>query len=431
MATDTDLNLRKWTLYCAYVRAHGAKGAFEDLTRDLARVRALGVDALWLLPIHPIGLVGRLGALGSPYAIADYRAINPELGTREDFLQLVEAAHALGMKVLMDVVYNHTSPDSRLRARHPEWFYRRPDGNFGNRAGEWPDVIDLDYSQRALWDHQIETLVQWARVVDGFRCDVAPLLPLAFWLEARRRVAEQRPGCVWLCESVEPAFTRANRERGMESLSDCELYQAFDVSYDYDIYGDFHAYAMGECPLSRYVEALERQETAYPANYVKLRFLENHDRARAAFLFPDQQTRLNWTCWLYFQRGMTLLYAGQECEAVHRPSLFEREPIPWQSCPQMEALLPRLHALKQDERIARGALRLSACPRGLLKVEYALAGRKLLALFSLKGRAGHAPVSLADGEYPNLLFPERPARVESGRLLCDGLPLALDCEVRA
>ena len=202
MATNTQKQLRNLTMYSIYVRNYSEEGTFEAVRRDLPRIRALGVDLLWFLPIHPIGRAGRKGTLGSPYAISDYRAVNPEYGTREDFVRLVDEAHRLGMRCLIDVVYNHTAPDSVLAREHPEWFYHRPDGTFGNRIGDWTDVIDLDYSHPALWDYQIETLRQWAAIVDGFRCDVAPLVPLAFWLRAREAVEAVRPGCLWLAETA-------------------------------------------------------------------------------------------------------------------------------------------------------------------------------------------------------------------------------------
>ena len=159
--------------------------------------------------------------------------------------------------------------------------------------GEWLDVIDLDYNNRDLWDYQIETLKMWAGIVDGFRCDVAPLIPLEFWLKAREEVAKVNPDCFWLSESVEPVFTVANRARGMVSLSDSEVYQAFDVSYEYDIYYRFKDYLKGKISLAQYAEDINRQEAIYPDNYVKLRYLENHDNARGAFLIPDEKKLLD------------------------------------------------------------------------------------------------------------------------------------------
>ena len=205
MAWDTSKALRQQVMYCVYVRQYSKEGTFEKVREDLTRIRDLGVDILWLLPIHPIGKACRKGALGSPYAIRDYRAVNEEYGTMQDFERLAGEVHRLGMRLMIDVVYNHTSPDSWLAQHHPEWFYHRADGSFGNRIGEWSDIIDLDYSHPELWDYQIETLKMWASMVDGFRCDVAPLVPLEFWLRARREVSQVQPDCLWLSESVERA----------------------------------------------------------------------------------------------------------------------------------------------------------------------------------------------------------------------------------
>ena len=171
MAKDTAAAYRNQVIYSVFVRNHTPEGTFEGVRRDLPRIQALGADIIWLLPIHPIGETARKGTLGSPYAISDYRAVNPEYGTLEDFRRLVEEIHALGMKCIIDVVYHHTSPDSLLAREHPHWFYRREDGSFGNKVGDWSDIIDLDYRDRALWEYQIETLCYWAGMVDGFRCD--------------------------------------------------------------------------------------------------------------------------------------------------------------------------------------------------------------------------------------------------------------------
>ena len=187
MAVNTPKTYRNMVMYSVFVRNFSEEGTFAALRDELARIKALGVDIIWLMPIHPIGELARKGTLGSPYAIKDYRAIDPALGTMDDFKALVDAIHALDMRCIIDVVYNHTSPDSWLAEHHPDWFYHKPDGSFGNRIGDWTDVIDLDYSKAALWDYQIETLKLWAGIVDGFRCDVAPLIPLEFWLRRSSR----------------------------------------------------------------------------------------------------------------------------------------------------------------------------------------------------------------------------------------------------
>ena len=205
--------LRNMTLYSIFVRNFG--GSFSAVEREIPRLKSLGIDAVWLLPIHPIGKEKRKGSLGSPYAISDYRAVNPELGTLEDFIALCDTVHKNGMKILIDVVYHHTSPDSVLVQTHPEYFYRKPDGSFGNHVGDWTDIIDLDFDVPALWDELIDTLCYWAQYVDGFRCDVAPLVPLEFWKEARRRVAAVfGRGKRTLLSLARPAAARSARGHG-------------------------------------------------------------------------------------------------------------------------------------------------------------------------------------------------------------------------
>ena len=167
MAVSTQKTLRNQVMYQVFVRNFSEEGTFAAVQSRLDEIKALGTDIIWFMPIHPIGKQARKGALGSPYAISDYRAVNPEFGSISDFKSLVGAIHGKGMKCIIDVVYNHTSPDSVLSKEHPEWFYHRPDGSFGNRVGDWTDIIDLDYSNRGLWDYQIETLKFWAGIVDA------------------------------------------------------------------------------------------------------------------------------------------------------------------------------------------------------------------------------------------------------------------------
>lgn len=414
------MHLRNMTLYSIFVRNFG--GTFRAVEEDLPRIRDLGVDAIWLLPIHPIGTAKRKGSLGSPYAIGDYRAVNPEFGTTDDFVHLCGRAHALGLKLLIDVVYHHTSPDSVLVKEHPEYFYRKPDGSFGNHVGDWSDIIDLDFENRALWDELIDTLCFWARYVDGFRCDVASLVPLGFWLEARKRVESVRPGCIWLAESVEHGFIRYSRMQGLVALSDSELYQAFDICYDYDVYEDYVAYAEGKLSLSAYVKSLERQESTYPADYVKLRNTENHDRPRTAELFPDPTVRENWLCWNFFQKGSALLYCGQEWAADHTPSLFDPDPVPREGQPMHEALLKKLIAMKKDPLFADGVYTLEARENDVIVSAWTLGDRKAVGVFSMRGNPASVEVPLPDGAYRDLLS-EAECAVQNGRIVSDGKPL--------
>lgn len=424
MAKNTDKSYRNQIIYSVFVRNYSPEGTFEGVRRDLDRIQSLGTDIIWLLPIHPVGEKARKGSLGSPYAIRDYRAVNPEYGTLEDFQRLVDDIHAKGMKCIIDVVYNHTSPDSWLAQHHPEWFYRKPDGGFGNRVGDWTDIIDLDYSQPELWDYQIETLKYWASMVDGFRCDVAPLVPLEFWLKARAEVETVRPGCFWLAESVEPPFVQEGRANGLEVLSDSECFQAFDACYDYDIFDQLQSYLEGKTSLREYAEAVSRQEFTYPENFVKLRFLENHDRARAAFIIPARTALLNWTAFLYFQKGITLLYAGQERSCTHRPSLFDEDKLDW-SGEDITDLLQILAKLKRNPILTNSRYEVHALPRDILYASHRKGERRLMGIFSVQGNNSLVEVDAADGFYSNLVD-GRMVEVYSGMVCCEGVPIIFE-----
>ncbi len=414
MAKNTAKTYRNQVMYSIFVRNYSQEGTFEAVRRDLARIRALGVDVIWLMPIHPIGEKARKGTVGSPYAISDYRKIDPSYGTEEDLERLTQDAHKLGMKLIIDVVYNHTSPDSWLAEHHPEWFYRKPDGSFGNRVGDWTDIIDLNYSNRDLWDYQIETLKMWAQIVDGFRCDVASLVPLEFWLEAREQVEQVRPGCIWLAESVEPEFVVYNRAHGVAALSDSEIFQAFDISYDYDIFNTYRDCLTGKLPLSAYAQAVNAQEGMYPENYVKLRFLENHDRPRAAQNIPDPAAMENWLAFLYFQKGMVLLFNGQEVGAAHLPRLFEKDPICWDGPAELSGLMGKLYRIRQDPVLTDSTYRVTAHPRDVLTAVHESKMGKLVGVFTTRGETSLVPVELPDGTYDNLLGGT--AEVHEGRL---------------
>ena len=427
MADQTPSCYRNQIMYSIFVRNHTEEGTFRSLIPDLKRIRELGVDIIWLMPIHPIGRTARKGTLGSPYAISDYRSVNPEYGTLEDLKQLVAEIHRLGMKCIIDVVYNHTSPDSLLAQQHPQWFYRKEDGSFGNHVGDWSDIIDLDYRNRDLWDYQIETLKQWAQIVDGFRCDVAPLIPMEFWKTAREAVETVHPGCIWLSESIEPGFIRWLREQGLVAHTDAEVFEVFDIAYDYDIFGTFRGTLDGKSSLSQYAQAVTEQENLYPLQYVKLRYLENHDQPRAAEIIPQSQRLISWTDFLYFQKGMVLLYAGQEKGLAHRPDLFDRDTICWSSEEDHSQRLKQLAAVKK-QLPADCRYRLEARPGEILVGIQETDDRCVVGIFCVGGRGAQVSVSLPDGEYKDLIT-GKPVQIIGGRLHTNGESIILDHQI--
>ena len=427
MADTTSKTLRNQVMYQIFPRNFSKEGNFKGIIPQLDRIKELGVDIVYFTPIHPIGEKARKGSLGSPYAIRDYRAINPEFGTLEDFKVLVKEIHDRDMKCMIDVVYNHTSPDSVLAKEHPEWFYHKEDGNFGNRVGDWTDIIDLDYSNKELWDYQIETLKMWAEYVDGFRCDVAPLVPIDFWKEARRQVEEVRPGCLWLSESIDPPFIQFMRGLGVTAHSDSEMYQAFDVLYDYDIYQDFTSYVSGKGTLEDYAQAVNRQEYIYPDNYVKLRFLENHDQPRASFLFPNNKALRNATAFLFFQKGLTFIYAGQEMGMSHLPSLFDRDTLDWKAKENVDLteLMVSLRKIKSEPLFADSTYRLKTYEDNILKGIHSKGGRKCIGIFSMKGEAALVPINAPDGVYVNRIDGS-PVEILHGYISVSGEPIIIE-----
>jgi glycosidase len=418
MAADTGGECGNLVIYEVYVRNHGPNGTFADVEADLPRIRSMGVDAVWFMPIHPIGIEGRKGTLGCPYSISDYRDVNPEYGTRADFGRLIGRAHALGLKVMIDVVYNHTSRDSTLIREHPEFFHLDVKGRPKTTVPEWTDVIDLKHPNPDLSATLIECLREWLRTgVDGFRCDVASLVPLGFWLEARRAAVEINPKVLWLAESVHAAFVNHRRSLGLTGLSDCELHSAFDMTYDYDLWSIQQAAMAGKIAAGRYLEMLRFQESVLPAGAVKLRFTENHDQARTFGIIPDPGRAKAWTAFAAFNRGAFLIYAGQESRAERTPSLFDKDAVVWGDY-ALQPFLTRLSRLKKDPAVTAGRfVVLGDEPAVQAAWQHPASG--LYGVFNVSGgKGGRVEVQLPDGVYRDLLNDDE-VRVRAGRI---GMP---------
>lgn len=412
MARDTPDDVASLVVYQVFARQHGPNGTLADVTADLERIAALGVDVVYLLPVQPIGLVGRKGSLGSPFAITDFRAVNPDLGTEDDFVALVDRAHELGLRVILDVVFNHTAPDSHLVVDHPEFYHRDADGQPYSSMPQWTDIIDLAHPDPALTRFLIDALAGWVRRgVDGFRCDSAALTPLDFWLQARRELAQLRPGLLWVAESVHPNLVEDRRARGFETASDNELFEAFDAEYTYDVWPVWQSAVRGDVPVGRYLEMLRWQDVSYPANYVKLRHVENHDNFRITRFAASREQAVAWTALTAFLRGAFMIYAGQESGTPHWPTLFDHDPIDWGDF-ELSPLITRLAALKKHDAVRTGTfVVLGDAPCVQLawgrRVDATLAptggGAGLYGVFNVAASSDPVVVQLPDGTYRDLL----------------------------
>ena len=425
MASKTDVSLRNQVIYSIYVRNHTEEGTFLSIIPDLDRIRNLGTDIIWLMPIHLIGVEKKKGSLGCPYAIQNYRDVNPCYGTKEDFKKLVDEIHERGMKCIIDVVYNHTSPDSVLVKHNPEYFYKNENGEFGNMAGDWGDVIDLDYNNKDLWRYQIDTLKMWAEIVDGFRCDVASKVPVEFWMKARQEVDEIRPDCIWLAESVHPGFVKYLRDNGMIGHTDSEMYEAFDICYGYDVREDFEAYLEGKTPLSSLIKMLNFQDCIYPNNYVKLRCVENHDTPRICSYVQDVHIIKNYTAFMYFEKGTPLIYAGQEMLNDKCPSLFEYDKVDWNTGKDISELMSKLYQIKKNEIFANGAYNLKAYDEFDTVIgTYEKDEDKLIGIFTFAKQDGFMDTDIEDGVYTNLITGDE-VMVEEGRIDLEFAPIIM------
>ncbi|MFP4015945.1 MAG: alpha-amylase family glycosyl hydrolase [Halanaerobiales bacterium] len=395
MARDTAKWLEQAVIYEVFPRNHSSEGNLSGVTKDLERIKDLGTDIVWLMPIHPIGKLGRKGDYGSPYSIKDYRQIDSDLGTESDFKELIDTAHELGLKVMMDVVYNHTSNDSKLSKEHPEWFYRDNEGSVSRKFEEWSDIADLNYDEKELWEYQIDTLAYWANMgVDGFRCDVAPMVPIDFWIQARKQLSDKNE-IIWLAESVEKSFVKFLRDSGYRVNCDPILHQAFDLTFDYDGVEYLKKYFQGTGELKDYLNHLHIQETLYPEHAVKMRFLENHDNPRIASIISDKARLRNWTLFYNLLPGAVLLYSGQEYALTHWPDLFSYDTIDWQNGDDnfYEFIRKALHVARDIKKKCSNYT-IEQIANGIIKMEWWNGEETFVAIINLEDRYRHTPVGL-------------------------------------
>lgn len=429
MAKDTPLNFRNLVIYQVYLRNHNKTGTFNELIFDLERIKNLGFDVLYLLPIHPVGEVNKKGELGCIYSIKNYREINPQYGTLEDFKKLINEAHKIGLKVMIDIVFNHTAHDSVYITKHPEWYFYR-DGKPANKVGDWWDIVDLDFSKDyALWDELIDVLVFYAKLgVDGYRCDVASLVPIDFWLKAREKVKEINEDFIWLAESVHPGFIKYIRDNGFLAQSDCEMYQAFDILYDYDIFDYFTDYLTKKGDLKSYLEAVKRQETTYPANYCKLRFLENHDQKRIASLVSSKEELIMWTAFIFFVKGAVMIYAGQEAINTHQPSLFDIDKVDWSEYKtnNLNELVIKLSSMKKDPIMSTGIFNIvDNNHKDLIIMTYENENKIRYGIFNVGLENIILNIEIEDSEYLNFVNSGK-VIVNNHKIVVNNVPLIFD-----
>lgn len=322
-------------IYQINTRQFTPEGTFRAAESHLPRLKALGVDILWLMPIHPIGVKNRKGSLGSPYSVRDYYAVNPEFGTLADLQHFVQAAHAAGMYVILDWVANHTAWDNPLVDEHPEWYARDWKGDLRPTPWwDWPDIIDLDYQHAALRQYMTEAMQYWVRVadIDGYRCDVAGFVPTDFWNTVRQEL-----------DAIKPVFMLAEWEnRDLHA-------EAFDMTYAWTWYCAVQEITAGKAGLDRLFVYYSWNEKAFPRDGMRMLFVSNHDKnAWNGTEFEQFGDGLQAAIALMFvSEGMPLLYNGQEAGNPRRLAFFKKDPLEWREHP-LGDFYRKLIALKKS-----------------------------------------------------------------------------------
>jgi glycosidase len=308
---------RNAAIYELNTRQFTPEGTFAAAQEQLPRLKALGVDIIWLMPVQEIGRKNRKGSLGSPYSVKDYYSINPEFGDLDSLKQFVTAAHENGLYVILDWVANHTAWDNPLTDEHPEWYSRNRKGEFHPTPGtDWSDIIELDYSQPGLRRYMTDAMKWWVTEagVDGFRCDVAGYVPLDFWNNLRAEL-----------DAIKPVFMLAEWEsRDLHA-------QAFDMTYAWSWHNAVHDIAMRKADVGALVRYYSKNKKTWPDGGMRMTFVSNHDKnsweGTQFELFGDALE--NAIALSVIGEGMPLVYSGQEAGNQKRLGFFEKDTIKW------------------------------------------------------------------------------------------------------
>lgn len=319
-SSDEHIEHPEWSksanIYEVNIRQYTPEGTFNAFRNDLPRLKEMGVDILWLMPIHPIGEEKRKGELGSYYSIKDYTAVNPNFGTKQDFIDLVEATHQQEMKLFLDWVPNHTAWDHPWVSEHPEYYMKDSTGNITYEA-DWTDIAQLNYENRELWDEMIEKMKYWIEEadIDGYRVDHAGHdIPLDFWKKAIPEVNRVKDDFFWLAEWNTP-----------------EMHPWFDATYTWEYFHLTTGVAAGDESLSVIPEYIESQDTLFSDHAYRLYFTTNHDEnswnGTDEELFGDNFE--NFAVMAATIDGMPLVYSGQETGLEQRLEFFQKDTIDW------------------------------------------------------------------------------------------------------
>ena len=327
-------------IYEVNVRQYTPEGTFNAFAKHLDRLKAMGVETIWFMPINPISKLDRKGTLGSYYAVSDYTAINPEFGTLDDFKKLVQAIHDKGMKVLIDWVPNHTGADHRWISDHPEFFVK---DNFGKAAVafDWADTRQLDYKNTVMQDSMINAMKFWVKRanIDGFRCDVAWNVPASFWNKSIPQLRKMK-NLFMLAEGDSTYLPKSG----------------FDAVYPWHMFKMMEKVAKGEKTALALDSINKENEMLYPANTIQMYFTSNHDENswnHADFgTFPGPVHAPFAVFSQTMKNSIPLIYSGQEEPVLRALEFFEKDPITFKNFEREKFYKTLLELRKRNEALS-------------------------------------------------------------------------------
>ena len=307
--------LQQAVIYEVNVRQFG-EGTFKEVTNHLPRLSELGVDILWLMPIHPISELNKKGELGSPYSVANYLEVNPDYGTEEDFRELIKQAHSKNMLVILDWVANHTGWDNPWIFDNPDWYTKNQDGNITYPPGtDWTDVADLNFDNQDMQEAMIQAMEYWVKEfdVDGFRADVAHSVPVEFWNKASERLHQ-----------IKDVFMLAEDGGNLELLE-----SAFDTNYAWNYQGMFNGLGYSYITAREFSRTIKIQAEQYKDGKYQMVFADNHDEnSWQGTVFDRYGNNAKNVILISFTiPGMPLIYSGNEVGLDRQLKFFEKDPI--------------------------------------------------------------------------------------------------------
>jgi len=302
-------------IYEVNLRQYTPEGTIKAFEASLPRLKEMGVQTLWFMPINPISKADRKGSLGSYYAVSDYMQVNPEFGTMDDWKSLVSKCHDNGMKVIIDWVPNHTGADHYWLQKHPAFYVTDSAGHPVSQF-DWTDTRKLNYHNPELQDSMIRCMKFWIDTtgIDGFRCDYAVGPTREFWSR-----------CISDLKKDKNIFMLAEADSAW-------LYKAgFDATYGWNDFSMMKLIAKGKRKASDFDSAVAKTDTAYPANAIRLFFTSNHDENSWNHADYETMPGLSHAPFAVLtqtmKKGIPLIYSGQEEPILRAIRFFDKDTI--------------------------------------------------------------------------------------------------------